>query len=143
VDPSHYVYAYQIDAVRDGVFGVGTGYVSRFSVGITGIDGQPTNIGDVAGTSVVAPSNAAFAPPSGVINTAGWDFNTGVYAGQSSTVLYFTSPFEPEWDNASVSGAYSFGDTQQMPSPTPEPVTLTMLVGGALMLVARRRRNRE
>jgi len=137
----HYVYAYQITKVYDGFFGPGTGYVTRFSVGLSGENEQPANPNFV-GPGLVAPSSLDFAPPTPPYNTVGWNFSSGVYAipSQDSTVLYFSSPFAPEWDNAAVTGAYGLGDSQTMPSPTPEPATLTICILGAAGLLLQRRR---
>jgi len=133
-EADEYVYAYQIVDVADGV--MGTAHVERYSVGLNGGNEQPGVIGYVEvppGDGDVNPSNSAF----GYL-TAGWDFNTGVYEDEISPVLYFSSPFGPEWDTASVTGTMSAGDTKLMPSPAPEPGTIALLAVGAAALLRRR-----
>ena len=131
-DSSHYVYAYQIVQITSA-YG---GYVNRFSVGLNGGDEEEAGIWYIPASGDVDPSNSAFAP-----FTAGWDFDPAVYVGETSAVLYFSSPFGPELDTASVTGYFSTGDTQMMPSPMPEPGTLALLaVGFAAICGARRRR---
>ena len=138
VDPSLYVYAYQVTSVTDGTFGAGTGYVTRFSVGLTGGDAQACGLGYVP-LSGAFPSSIAFAPAVAPFNTVGWNYAPGIYAGSTSAVMFYCSPFGPEWDNASITGAYGLGDSQLMPSPTPEPATLVVLAAGSALLFRRKR----
>lgn len=131
---SDYVYAYQIVSVADGT--TGSGHVERLSVGLNDGNEQPNVIGYLpTDPAEVAPSDASFAP-----NTAGWNFlNPNVHTGDASMVLYFSSPFGPEWDTATASGTFSTFDTKLMPSPTPEPATVLLLSIGAGALLRRRR----
>jgi hypothetical protein len=140
LDPSggtEYVYAYQI--FNDLVPHPTTmnppmqGSLSHFSIHLMNNE-EAADIGFVAGPNV-DPSNSAFTQ-----NTAGWDFvNPALNYMQVSDVLYFTSPFSPEWDDGAVGGA-GLGDQQDMPSPTPEPTTLMVLGIAAVFFGARRRK---
>jgi len=130
-DPTHYVYAYQIADVTSS-YG---GYVNRFSVGLNGGDEEEAGIWYLPASGNVDPSNSSFAP-----FTAGWDFNPSVYVGDTSSVLYFSSPYGPEWDTSTVTGYFTAGDTQLVPSPLPEPGTLALLcIGFVAVLRARRK----
>lgn len=131
-DSGHYVYAYQIVEITSDY----SGYVNRLSIGLNDGNEEGYCISYIPGSGSVDPSNSAFAP-----FTAGWDISAGVYVGDTSSVLYFASPYGPEWDTSSVTGYMSTGDTQYMPSPTPEPGTLVLFaVGLAALSGARRKR---
>jgi hypothetical protein len=139
LDPSggtDYVYAYQVFNDLDPHPTQNPpmkGSLSHFSVHLDDNE-QAANIGFVAGTNV-DPSNSAF-----TLHTAGWDFvNPALDYMDISDVLYFTSPFGPEWDDGAITGA-GLGDQQDMPSPTPEPTTLTLLGIAAVFFGARRRK---
>lgn len=137
--PSDYVYAYQITGVTGGMFG--PGLVARLSVGLNDGDELPQAIGAYgAAAGEVAPSASAFDGVP-VINTAGWDFLSAqvIDQGETSEVLFFTSPFGPEWDTSTVKGTMSAVAGQYMPSPTPEPLTLAMLAAAAPLLLRKRR----
>jgi hypothetical protein len=58
--------------------------------------------------------------------------------GQTSDVLFFASPFAPEWDSATAGGQYRKSMT--LPSPTPEPATLSLLLAGFLLAGRRARK---
>ena len=132
-----YVYAYQIlndlgnhpynpPEDRD--------YVSGFSVGIT-LDepgNEPIPIGYIDGAGL-APFLSYFAP-----NTATWKFIPTLTYELFSDVLYYTSPYGPGWDNATVIGYEA--DTQQLPSPIPEPATVMLLSAGLAGVAISRRR---
>lgn len=138
IPAGHYVYAYQVDDIIAGAYGSSYAYVTRFSVGLTGEDSEVGIIASISTSGDVTPSNSSFAPATPPHDTAGWDFNPRVNAGETSEVLYFTSPYEPEWDNSTVSGYLS--DTQTVPSPTPEPATIGLLAAGAVMITRRKRK---
>jgi len=137
-----YVYAYQIfndlsshpyDPPED------RDYVSGFSVGLTNIPDpldEPDN--EIPITYIDGPGQAPllsyFAP-----GTATWKFIPTMIHGLFSDILYYTSPYGPGEDNATVTGYEA--DTQQLPSPIPEPVTAMLLGAGlAAMVVFRRRK---
>jgi hypothetical protein len=142
-DPSNgaqYVYAYQIfNEVNPHPYPAGPGYVSRFSVGLSGRDEQAANIGWIPNPNPPAgllPNNFGFGP-----TTAGWDYAAPQLTYLSrSVVLLYTSPFSPELDSSSVTGSYAMGATVLLPSPTPEPMTLALVVAGMSVLLLRRRR---
>ena len=105
-------------------------YVTKFSVGMTGLDEQPSNAGFVAGTGQ-APSSSNL--PSG---SAGWTYRASsnkLLYGATSAVLYYASPFGPEWDDGTVQGYNSITLPLSMPSPTPEPTSLCLLALGAII----------
>lgn len=71
--------------------------------------------------------------------TALWHFNPVLPADTDSTILYFTSPWGPEWDNAALTGNDFFSDmVNVLPSPTPEPGTLIVLAAGGILMIGRR-----
>lgn len=135
VSASDYVYAYQVYDLANGIYGAAQSYVLQFSVGLDG-DEQVDVIGAKSdgGASTVTPASSYFAGDS---LTSVWNFNPTIQVGQQSAILYFSSPFAPEWDQATVSGWFPAG-TQQVPSPTPEPATLSLLGLGALALCRRK-----
>ena len=140
-DPSigaHYVYTYQVFNDLSGNVPV-----SSFSVGL-----DPTanvaNIGSDAGSGTpggTAPTASAFSgsPPT----SAGWYFFLNTIdpppKNEHSTVLLFTSPYRPQWAPGSLLDS-GLSDRQDLPSPLPEPATMTLVGLGLAGLVARRRR---
>jgi hypothetical protein len=146
-DPSggaRYVFAYRVlnnldpypyppEELDGGV----KGSVNTLSVGLTD--------GDECASDITYVADGGNAPSSMSINpsSAMWNFVGAAYQidyGETSEILIFTSPVVPSWDNASVSGEWS--DTQQLPSPAPEPASLVLLAAGAAICVSRRRRLR-
>jgi len=140
VDPTHFVYAYQIAEVYDGFYGQDSGYINQFSVGLSDLNECAENASYVTATGTAPTSDGEI-----VTGSVKWVFQPGVFSSSStsyptapSAVLYFTSPHEPEWDNATATGAGY--DTQSMPSPAPEPATVAMLALGAAFVLRIRRR---
>jgi hypothetical protein len=139
VDSGHYVYAYQLwndldphpgwEPQRDN-----EDYVQQFTVGMNDQDEQATNVGYVSGTGQ-APSSSNLN-----ITTALWWYvgSNRLYYPSNSAVLYYTSPFSPEWDSSTVQGYNLCEKDDSLPSPTPEPATLTVLVAGGLAIVLRK-----
>ncbi|MGB3086833.1 MAG: PEP-CTERM sorting domain-containing protein [Phycisphaerae bacterium] len=141
-DPSsgtEYVYAYQV--FNDLA---GNVPVSSFSVGLdAGAD--PDDIGSDAGSGTAggtAPSAGAFSgsPPTSAV----WYFFNDTIdpplTNEYSEVLVFTSPNGPKWAPATVMDS-GLSDTQNLPSPVPEPATLALMgLGGVLTFLGRRRR---
>lgn len=133
----HYFYAYEVfndlDPAADAV--------SYLSVGLDG-DEQATDADFVDGAGV---------NPSNFVNNnfnRGWDLLDPKVAYPDppddpgySDVLYFSSPFGPgDWATSHVKGIYPAGNL--LPSPTPEPSTIALLVVGAA-LASKRRRGRK
>jgi hypothetical protein len=132
VDPAHYVYAYQILDPRSSTLDA---FVSGFTVGLNGGNEQVSLVDYVPATGDVAPSNSWPSPSS-----ARWDFGSpNILEGESSDILYYTSPFEPEWDNATIGGQTSAFRPLGLPSPVPEPASMALLAAGGLACVWRRR----
>jgi hypothetical protein len=149
VDANDYVYAYQFVSVTQGTYNSLDAWIDLFSVGLTDGDEDPQQIGHVSGYGDVDPNTQSFDPsPPATPTQARWFFNDPVLEdGNTSTVMYFSSPFAPEpecdWNNASVSGTQSLGDTQRVPTPTPEPSTLALMTVAGMGVLARRRRRRR
>ena len=135
---SDYVYAYQM-------FNTGPNELDQLTVGLDAGD-DATFIGvidDTVGDVGVNPN------PSGVtfqgtvpnFTSAKWTYNPdpGVPNGGKSRILFFTSPNSPELDSATVL-AGSIADTQQLPSPVPEPTTLALAMLGLIGCAMRYRR---
>jgi len=139
-DPSggtEYVYAYQ-------VFNDLTGNrpVSNFSVGLDPASGA-ANIRVDAGAGTLGGTAPSFAGFSGTPPTSSvwYFFNDTIDPPDGySEVLIFTSPNGPQWAPATVMDS-GLSNTQNLPSPTPEPATLGLLaLGGALTFLGRHRR---
>ncbi|MBN2293948.1 MAG: hypothetical protein JXM70_16090 [Pirellulales bacterium] len=138
-----WVYAYQIfsNASPDA------NEISAFTVGLNGGDELPIYIGSIVDTSIpntTPPSDNYFVqtPPDPPVS-AKWNFvdtennDAGIpNDGGVSDILFFTSPFGPETDYASL--MHTRGCTSTLPSPVPEPATLHMLIIIALSLMFRR-----
>jgi PEP-CTERM motif-containing protein len=130
LDPSggtDYVYAYQIDNLDTNI--------TKLTVGLDG-DEALGSIGSIADVGAVDPSAALYvgSGPS----SAAWDF-TGLGNGQSSALLFFTSAEAPELHISTVAADWS--NTQDLPSPLPEPASLSLLaIGAGFMCVGKRRR---
>ena len=112
-------------------------YVTKFSVGMSGLDEQPVDAGFVAGTGQ-APSSSSLP-----VGSAGWTYRVSsnkLLYGSVSAVLYYASPFGPTWDNGSVQGINAATLPLSMPSPLPEPASLSLLALGAMSCIVRRKK---
>lgn len=149
-DPSnedHYVYAYEIFNTTDS--GIGD-TVYDFSVGITSIAGV-VNAG--TDTSSAAPGDSdgpEFAPvgtPTQTNEDVSWSFidTAGINYGTNhdSVTLIFTSPNAPQWRSATIKGGGGVSNFQDVPSPVPDPATISLLSLGSFALMVLRRRRRK
>ena len=156
-DPSggeHFIYAYQIfnDLGIDPeypdypvipppsfLFSKEQEHVTTLTVGINGGDEEAANDGCLAGTGDKGPTLDEINPSSVL-----WEFIGGVGGadqinyGEIGDVILFSSPYGPEWDSATLSGEVP--DTEELPSPTPEPATVGLLAVGATLFWNLRRR---
>jgi len=139
---SEYVYAYQVFNLSSSTVGV-----TAFSVGLASGSGAG-NIGD--DTSGTQPGVAGgISSDLASIGSAsahwgfGWASGSEIAPGSHSTVLLFTSPNEPEWNSATVTNGGLPVPGADMPSPVPEPGSLSVIFLGSALLLARRRRSRR
>ncbi len=147
VDPSpagSRVYAYQVFVTALGDLGQGANLVNQLNVGVDVVDSQ---VGPGGGPAYIPeallpgiqedPTSAAY-PGSSVR----WQFDNGggtIGVGESSTIVFYWSPFTYEGGNATVKAGIA-GATGTVPVPVPEPGSIGLLVlGGALMIRSRRR----
>lgn len=126
-DPSggaDWVYAYQIFNNASDPYDL----INTLTVGLDGNEG-PNFISFLDGVDI-NPSSSYF--PSAT--SAKWDFQDPNIpsGGAASDILFFTAPFGPETDNATLQGGWVV--TEQLPSPVPEPATLCMMLLAAAML---------
>jgi hypothetical protein len=146
-DPSggnNYVYAYAFSSSTstDGIKLLTVALEGNESVAFPGYVSSTSGVTpNIPGSSNPCHFVTGGTPP--VSTSCAWTYaTTKVQASQTSKVLYFTSPYDYEWDNATLQGSINTW-TGQVPSPVPEPGTLTslaMLAGIAAMAFARYRR---
>src|SRR2546423_279715 len=140
-DPSNdkrYVYAYQLHntggtADRDlGFLSVGFDAAGPGGAG-------PSDLGVLLSQPGDAPSSFSFIPAGGPpFNSATWNFTTAIPDAHYSEILLFTSPFPPEFYDASVQGG-GLSKQSRLPSPVPEPGTVLAACGMMGALLIRRR----
>ena len=136
---SEYVYAYQVlNRVESTVA------VSVLSIGLedpalannidddisSGAPGFPGGIGP--DMCVVGGSSARWA--------FGWFGGSEIGPEEDSSVLIFTSPQGPRWNSSTVVDGGLPVPAGNLPSPVPEPATLSLLALGAVGALIRRRR---
>lgn len=100
--------------------------------------------------NVFAP-NGGTAPTAEIFNlsdhifNAKWTFGTPFATGTGfSNILYFTSPFGPTFNTASISGGSTNLASSTLPSPVPEPATVMLAaIAAACLLGVRRFRSRK
>ncbi len=129
-----YVYAYQVTNSSGSTVGI-----DYFSVGMSP-DVQVPNVAYDPAMSYAIPGGINptmhFKLPESVIYLYLTD-NIG--AGECSMTLLFTSNYGPEMSYGYVSGGVMGGAIVDVPSPVPEPATIALLSGSALLALRRRR----
>jgi hypothetical protein len=146
-DPSlgaDYVYAYEVFSssvpFKDLTIATVSGSIPLAYAGTNHVDNVFAPNGGTAPTAEIF--NVAISP-SRIIN-AKWTFSTAIDAGTGfSNILFFTSPYSPQFNTASISGGGTNLASSTLPSPIPEPATVTLAaVAAACLLAARRFRSR-
>ena len=139
---SDYVYAYEVSLVTTAplvYLSVSTvaGAIPMSYVGTNHVDSWSSpNLGQ-------APSTEIFNAGATVVN-ARWSFSPTLPLSTGySTILFFTSPFGPQFNNAAISGGGTQINTTTLPSPVPEPATLTLAAIALVFLLAVGRRRRH
>src|SRR2546421_1747435 len=140
-DPSNdkrYVYAYQLHNTG-GTVDRDLGFLSvGFDAAGPGGAG-PSDLGVLLSQPGDAPSSFSFIPAGGPpFNSATWNFTTAIPDAHYSEILLFTSPFPPEFYDASVQGG-GLSKQSRLPSPVPEPGTVLAACGMMGALLIRRR----
>jgi len=141
---SHYFYAYEIfnnQAAHPWPTVSERDYVLWLTVGLPASSGAG-NPGYISTDASQRDPSYEFVSPAGTFS-AKWKFGSATAPtlnfGGVSDVLYFTSPYGPApW---TVTAAGNLSDTQYLPSPMPEPASLTILaigLGGTLLMRRRR-----
>jgi hypothetical protein len=137
-DPSggtQFVYAYEV--FNTGTMPATASPISIFTEGLLP-NSAAANIEALPLVAGQQPDNSSFTglPPT----SARWDYtvhNLGL--GANSWILLYTSPHGPTFQPGSVQGG-GLSNTQNLPSPVPEPSTLILLaIGGSALLMFRRR----
>lgn len=111
---------------------------------------QAANNSFIASTGYDNITNANSKPPTSLTLGADavmWDYSDGQTGEQVnyqdiSDVLFFTSPFGPKMDNATLATDVP-NSAMQLPSPLPEPATLVLLAVGAAAILSKCRRPRR
>ena len=140
--PGEYTYAYQFTDISVAPAGITT-----FTVGLQGDEALGTS-----GVTFV-PIAAFPAPPSddpfntgggpGVSTSSQWSYFGFLGAGETSGVLFYSSPQAPEFGLSTIASGTTFDfDALSLPNPAviPEPTTAMLLACGAFLLVGARKR---
>ena len=140
---NHYFYAYQVfnnNGEHPWPYSGERDNVRWVTVGLT-TDTQAGNPGHIQTDPTQQDPLYQYVSAAGTYS-AKWRFGSAtgddpppLMYGSIGDVLYFSSPFGPAWMTATLQGFQS--DTQLLPSPMPEPATLTILVvgfGGAWLM---------
>ncbi len=141
---SDYVYAYEVFSssvpFKDLTIATISGSVPLAYAGTNHVDNVFAPNGGTAPNSEIF--NVATLPDR-IIN-AKWTFSTALDASTGfSNILYFTSPYGPTFNTASISGGGTNLASSTLPSPVPEPATVTLAaIAAACLLAARRFRSR-
>jgi hypothetical protein len=144
-DPSldaDYVYAYEVFSssvpFKDLTIATLAGSIPNVYAGTNHVDNVfAPNGGTAPGASVFNISDHIF--------NAKWTYSTPFDTGTGfSNILYFTSPFGPTFNTASISGGSINLATSTLPSPVPEPATVMLAaIAAACLLGVRRFRSRN
>lgn len=140
VEPTDYVYAFQVVSVTARSSHPEYAYVGQLSLGCQGDEGIRT-IGYVSDgqASEQMPTVPNWGGITADLLAVRWNYST-ISIGEHSPIMYYGSALPPELSNSSVSGYGTVQSGVQVPNPIPEPATLAALVLGAGGLLARRRR---
>jgi len=135
--PNQFAYVYQ-------VYSIGSVEMNSLTIGMLESN-EADGIGSIdLGTGGIAPASASFGGSPPTLDSANWSWAElgGLQPSQYSNGLVYYSVNEPLWWFGSVKN-----DTQVasgfLPSPSdviPEPATLSLLVGGAVFALRRRKR---
>lgn len=129
------VYAYQLD-ITDASPGVG-----EFTVGIDTNDprGFPSYIPVVGGKLPLDLDDQGTSQLWGFQQ----DLTYNLVSGETSAILYFTSPNRPEYDTSTLGSGLASPNMSGIPSPgltpVPEPSTLAFIIAGMITVVYCRR----
>lgn len=127
-----FVYAYQILNQNSSI-----GF-SLFSVGIPA--GATAYSPAVDSDSIAGWVDPLIAVVTGSpVQTVDYLFVDTINATELSAILWFVSDSAPGLGIATLYGA-NVATTENLPVPVPEPLTFSLLVGGGMMLFARKRR---
>jgi hypothetical protein len=130
-----YVYAYQVFSNPSSMVSI-----DYFSVGLKSGISVPTVMYDSAADYAVPGGNIptlSLLMPQQVLYLFQSD---SISATEYSRTLLFTSNIGPGMAEGVVSAGFAGGAIMALPSPVPEPATLGLLIGGALMAIRRKRK---
>jgi hypothetical protein len=130
MDPSlgaNWVYAYEVFNTSPATGGA---VITASTVGL--------NIGPIPGSASisnyalaggVAPTLSHFAGTT----SATWSFGP-LNIGANSDILFFTMPYSPTYRPGGVQGGHGTIASESLPSPTPEPATISLLASALLLI---------
>ena len=151
VDPSggtDYVYAYEIfnqpvvppTPNPDMLGGELAGDEPLGGAGFSAIPAGSTRVGNYSFNPEfgVIPGLSRFVPLGDPKTQANWVFgNPTLGPGLHSDILFFTSPYAPRYITSSIIGGNATSASATLPTPIPEPATLSLALLGLLGLLLR------
>ncbi len=141
VNPTDYVYAYQIDVNSL----TGTSW-ANFSVGIHDNPSRSGPFSVSLDSADIEPSGLVENLGSGGTGTMVWEFGNSspaLASGTRSQVLYFTSTGNPEYDSMqALVGSAGFGSIPAFSASNPEPSSVCLMLIAAAGLGVQRVRRR-